>query len=95
MTNYKSLYAAEITAKAEAVELTPFMESIDSLGLSRRVANAIYTVANQDDTTAYIIWDSPTPEQISAIRALVADGGEIEQGDLIWGHYDDGSWFTD
>ena len=92
MTNYKSLYAAEITAAAEAGELTPFMESLDSLGLSRRVANAIYTVANQDDTTAYIIWDSPTTEQLAVIRTLVADGGEIEQGDLMWGHSE--SWFA-
>ena len=65
--------------------MTNFINTAASRETSAELMDAIFRVADENESRAMVIWDCPTDEQMTAIIEIVTKNGMYETTDFVWG----------
>ena len=65
--------------------MSTFLNEGDTRGTSDDIIEAIYYVANQDDTLSDRIWNAPKYEEFYAVWQRVTQNGTIDPKEFCWG----------
>ena len=61
-----------------------FIESADALGTSQEIMDAIWSLAGEEESEAFRIWDTPTERELLTIREIVTKNSSLYSHELCW-----------